>query len=565
VKAPLGSLSRTYRHIHRYREIVGTLIKYGFQDVVEQLNIRYYLELGKSVLMQRPAEHIAGVPRAARARMIIEELGTTFIKFGQIMSTRPDVMPADLIHELKKLQDRVPPYPTEQAVRLIEQELEAPLDKLFAAFDRTPIASASIAQVYRARLPDGTDVAVKVQRPDIQKTVEVDIEIMQTLARLAEAHLEGMATLQPTAVVEEFARVIENEMNFHIEARNIERFIEQFAGNEQVRAPRVFRDWCTRRVLTLEFIHGTKISDTEDLRAQGIDAATIAHIGADAVLQQVFEFGFFHGDPHPGNLVVTAPTQVCFLDFGMMGRLDRRMQEDLAALLVCIVRRDDETLTRTVLRIATNADDITETDKLTRALADFVDRHAYLPLDKLNVGEVLQDMLDLLLGFQLKLPPEIYLLIKALVTIEGVGRALDPSFVFLQYVEPYVVRLVKHRHDPRRMAADAGRTALDFYHLLRDLPGEARSLLKFLRKGELKVNLETRSMEPVMKTWDRDANRLSFAIVIASLLVSSAIIVLSHVPPLWHNISVLGVVGFGLSVVMSLWLLIAIFTSGHMS
>ena len=216
MKAPLRSLSRTYRHIHRYREIVGTLIKYGFQDVVEQLNIRYYLELGKSVLMQRPAEHITGVPRAARARMIIEELGTTFIKFGQIMSTRPDVMPADLIHELKKLQDRVPPYPTEQAVRLIEQELEAPLDKLFAEFDRTPIASASIAQVYRARLPDGTDVAVKVQRPDIQKTVEVDIEIMQTLARLAEAHLEGMATLQPTAVVEEFARVIENEMNFHI-------------------------------------------------------------------------------------------------------------------------------------------------------------------------------------------------------------------------------------------------------------------------------------------------------------------------------------------------------------
>jgi len=565
MKPPLGALGRTYRHIHRYREIIGTLIKYGFQDVVEELNLRYYFELGKSVLMMRPAEHIDGVARAARVRMIIEELGTTFIKFGQIMSTRPDLMPADLIHELKKLQDEVPPFPTEAAVKLIEQELTAPLATLFKEFDLTPIASASIAQVYRAILPDGTEVAVKVQRPEIQKTVEVDLEIMMNLARLAEAHLQDMATLQPTAVVEEFTRVLDNEMDFYIEARNVERFAEQFAGSTEVRAPRVFRDHCTRRILTLEFIHGTKISDNAALHALGIDTTVIARIGANAVLQQVFEFGFFHGDPHPGNLVVTGPTQVCFLDFGMMGRLDRRMQEDLAALLVCIVRRDDTALTRAVLRIATNADDIGDLDKLTRSLADFVDRHAYLPLDKLNVGEVLQDLLDLLLRYRIKLPPEIYLLIKALVTIEGVGRALDPQFVFLQYVEPYVVRLVKRRHDPRRLLADANHTALDFYHLLRDLPNELRMLLQFVRKGELKVNLETRSMEPILRTWDRDANRMSFAIVIASLLVSSSIIVLAKVPPLWHDISVLGVVGFGVCMLMGVWLLLAIFTSGHMS
>jgi len=218
-----------------------------------------------------------------------------------------------------------------------------------------------------------------------------------------------------------------------------------------------------------------------------------------------------------------------------------------------------------VLRIAANADDVGDLEKLTRSLADFVDRHAYLPLDKLNVGEVLQDLLDLLLRYRIKLPPEIYLLIKALVTIEGVGRALDPQFVFLQYVEPYVVRLVKRRHDPRRLLADANRTALDFYHLLRDLPNELRTLLQFVRKGELKVNLETHSMEPILRTWDRDANRMSFAIVIASLLVSSAIIVLAKVPPLWHNISVLGVVGFGICMLMGVWLLLAIFTSGHMS
>jgi ubiquinone biosynthesis protein len=283
------------------------------------------------------------------------------------------------------------------------------------------------------------------------------------------------------------------------------------------------------------------------------------------VLKQVFEHGFFHGDPHPGNLLVTAPSQVAFLDFGMMGRLDRRLQEDLAALLISVVHRDDDELTRTVLRVATNADDISDTASLTRALGDFVDRYAYLPLERLHVGELLQDLLNLLLHYRLKLPPELYLLFKALVTIEGVGRDLDPRFVFFQYVQPYVVRLVRRRHDPRRVLADVNRTTIALYHLLRDLPEELRQLLKFVRRGELKVNLETRSLEPVMKTWDRDANRLSFAIVIAALLVSAAIIVLAKVPPIWQDIPVLGVVGFALALAMGLWLLIAIFTSGHMS
>jgi len=564
LKTSLFSIARTYRHVNRYRELIGILIKYGFQDIVERLNLRYYLELGKSVLMQRPAEHVQQIPRAARVRMIIEEMGTTFIKFGQIMSTRPDLIPDEFLKELQKLQDEVPPFPTPDALALIESELEAPLDQLFKEFGREPIASASIGQVYRAVLPDGTPVAVKVQRPDIHKIIEVDIEIMLTLARLAEAHIAELQVLQPVAIVEEFARVLDNEMNYHVEARNIERFAENFRNDPHVQAPRVFREYSSRVILTCEFVEGIKISNLDALRAAGHDTAALAAIGADAILRQVFEHGFFHGDPHPGNLLVTAPGRICFLDFGMMGRLDKNLQEDLATLLVCVVQRDDDRLTRTVLHMAVNADDIKHTNQLKRALSDFVDRYAYVPLDQLNVGELLNDLLNLLVKHTIKLPPEIYLLIKAMVSIEGLGRSLDPAFVFITHAEPFVARVVRQRYSARKIFEDLNRTSLELYRLVRDLPEEVRALLKFVRRGELKVNLETKSLEPVMKTWDRDANRLAFAIVVASLLVSSAIVLLAHVPPLWNNMSILGLAGLGVAMLMGFWLLIAIYTSGHM-
>ena len=399
--------------MNRYIQFVSILIKYGFQDMVEQLNLRYYLELGKSVLMQRPAEQVLSIPRAVRVRLIIEEMGTTFIKFGQITSTRPDLIPEEFITELKKLQDCVPPFPTDDAVKIIERELDKPTAELFAEFDKEPVASASIAQVYRAVLPSGDEVAIKVQRPDILKTVETDLEILMDLARLAETHVEAMKTIQPVAIVEEFTRVIEDEMNFHIEALNIERFLENFSSDTSVHAPQVFRAYSTRSILTTSFIHGIKVSEVEALREKGYDTVALARIGANAVLCQVFEHGFFHADPHPGNLLVTGPETVCFLDFGMMGKLDHTIQEALASMLICVVQRDDERLTRTVLQLATNADDIRDTAKLQRALSDFIDRYAYLPLDQLDVGGLLQDLLHMLIGHGIKLPPEVYLLIKA--------------------------------------------------------------------------------------------------------------------------------------------------------
>jgi ubiquinone biosynthesis protein len=560
----IPSVSKTYRHLNRYRELIGILMNYGFQDIVDQLNLRYYLELGKSTVLKRPAKQIKQLTRAERVRLIIEEMGTTFIKFGQIMSTRPDLIPEEFIPELKKLQEKVPPFPNDEAVLLIEEQLEKPIDELFSQFGPDPVASASIAQVYKAILPDDTCVAVKVQRPDIQKVIEVDTEIMMNFARLAEAHLAGVETLQPVAIVEEFTRVLGNEMNFHIEARNMERFNENFSSDSHVKAPRVFRDYSTRTILTSEFIEGPNISNHEEMIEMGCDLTTIASIGTDSLLKQIFEHGFFHADPHPGNIKVDGPETICFLDLGMMGRLSRSHQEDLAGMLVSVVRRDDDALTRYVLQVAVNADEITEIEPLKRNLSDFIDSYMYLPLDRMDFGAILNDLLDLLIHFGIKLPPEFYLLIKALVTIEGVGRELDPAFVFLDHARPFVERHIRQRYSPQRLMSDLSKTSLEIYRLLRDLPEEIRDLIKFVKRGEIKVNLETHSLEPIMRSWDRDVNRLSFAIVVASLFIGSAIIALADIPPLWHGVSIPGMLGVFLSFLMGIWLLIAIALSGHL-
>jgi len=561
---PFDSIGRTYNHIKRWRQLIQILVKYGFADIVDALNFQHYIEVGKSVVSGKPVKEITSITREERIRLVVEEMGTTFIKFGQILSTRPDLISQPLIEEFKKLQDKVPPFPNEEAVKIIEKELDGKVDELFSELSTEPIASASIAQVYIGVLPDGEKVAIKVRRPDIEKIVKVDLEIMTNLAKLGEAHLHGLEIIQPVAIIEEFARQLENEMNFLLEAYNIERFAENAKKTDGVHVIEVYRSYSTRTVLTTEFVAGTKIDRMDKLDELGVDKSAIAVIGSNAVLKQIFEDGFFHGDPHPGNLLVTEDQKVCFLDFGMMGTLSKKEQEHLADLVINVVTNNDEEITNSVLNIAINSEEIENTTKLQREILRFVNSYACLPFNQLDAGKILQELLDLLIKFGIKLPPEYYLLIKALVTIEGIGNSLDPDFVMMDYVKPYAQRLVMRRYDPRKISKDFGKTTLDYYKLVSEMPSEIRELLKFIKRGEIKIDLETKSLQPVMKTWDRDANRLAFAIVNSSILLSSSLIIMAKVPPMWHEVSVPGMIGIGLSVLMSLRLLLAIFTSGHM-
>jgi len=564
MKTPFDSIGRTYRHINRYRQLITILIKYGFDDIVDSLNLSHYIEMGKSVISRKPPHEIKTIPRAKRIRLIVEEMGTTYIKFAQILSTRPDLVSQELIEEFKKLQDHVPPFPSDEAYKIIEYELDRGIDELFEEISEEPIASASIAQVYQAILPDGDEVAVKVKRPDIERIVEVDIEIMTNLARLGENHFQGLEIIQPVAIIQEFARQLGDEMNLHLEAHNIERFADNALGIDNLHAIQTYRSYSSRSVLTTEYIRGTKISEIDELEKEGVDKHKIAVTGTNAVLKQIFQDGFFHADPHPGNLFITKDKELCFIDFGMMGTLDKRNQEALASVLVDIIQKNEEQITRSVLNVAINSDEITDLTKLKREILRFVNTYAYMPLNQLNAGEILQDLLNLFISNGIKLPPEYYLLIKAIATIEGIASDLDPDFVFMDYVKPYVERLIKERYNPKRIAKDMGKATIEFYQLIRDMPMEIREVLKFIKRGEVKIDLETKSLLPVMKTWDRDANRLAFAIVNASVLLSSALIIMAHVPPQWQNVSIPGLVGVCISILMSIRLLLAVLSSGHL-
>jgi len=559
----IGIIGKTYRHIQRYRQILTVLFKYGFGDLVHTLKIEQYLEIGLQMISRKRREKIETLSRAERVRMAMEELGPTFIKMGQILSTRPDLLPVEFIQELGKLQDHVPPFEYAQVKDIIERELGVPLGQLFKDFEETPLASASIGQVHRARLVDGDEVVVKAQRPGIRKTIEVDLEIMLHLATLMERHLKAMEIHRPTRIVEEFARTLEKELDYTIEAAHTERFAMQFIGDTTVYVPKIYREATTSRVLTMEYVSGIKASEIARLDEAGLDRREIARRGFDLIMKQVFVHGFFHADPHPGNIFILPGNVICYLDFGMMGRIGRKSRENFADLIMNIVRRDEVKVTDALVRL-TISDEEPNHNALERDMAEFIDQHFYRPLKELDLGKLLHQLLEMAARHRLTVPPDLFLMIKALSTAEGVGRVLDPDFDATERAAPFVRRIQLQRLHPKRVAEDIYDSGSDFLHLIKEIPGELREILRQARQGRVKIEFEHRGLENMLSTHDRISNRLAFAIVLASLIIGSSLIVLSGIPPKWHGIPVIGLAGFIIAGVMGLWLLFSIIRRGSM-
>ncbi len=566
----LGAISRTYRHLNRYQRILRVLFKYGFSDLVDRLHIDQYLETGLQMINRKPREQLDRHSRPALLRMALEELGPTFIKLGQLLSTRPDFIPPGYLDELAKLQDSVPPFGYDEVVQIFQDECGCSPDELFEYFDTDPLAAASIGQVHQARLsPDqagpgqARDVVVKVQRPAIENLIAVDLEILAHLAQLMEEHLEEVQGHRPTAIVHEFARSLSREIDFTIELTNIQRFARQFEGCNTIHVPGVYPSLSSERILVLERVEGIKASEIDQLREQGYDLTLIAERGANLVMEQIFVHGFFHADPHPGNIFILPDNIPCFIDFGQMGRLSLKEREDFADLVVNLVSGNESKVAAGVLKVTIQQAEL-DMDLLVLDIGDFLDRYLYLSLGELKAGKILNDLLDLVSRHKLALKPNLYLMLKALATVEGVGLHLDPEIQLINLARPFMRNLKIDQVKPTRLARELGDTGVEYLALIRDFPDEARSIISQLRRGKMKLEFEHRGLRALENSLDRASNRIAFAIVLAAQVIGSSLIIRSDIPPHWRGIPVIGLVGFLIAAIMGFWLLISIIRHGKL-
>lgn len=559
----IGVIGRTYRHLSRYRQILAVFFRYGFGDLVDLLNIEQYIEIGLQLISTKRRERLEKLTRAQRIRMALEELGPTFIKLGQVLSTRPDLVPVDFVRELSKLQDKVPASLYPDIRKIITEELGNPPETVFSAFSETPFASASIGQVHQAELPDGESVAVKVQRPGIRRMIEVDLEIMLHLATLMERHVQEMSLQRPVTIVEEFAKTIEREIDYTYEATSMERVARQFLGSTTVYIPKIYRETSTSRVITMELVEGVKVSEVDRLDAAGLDRKRITDRGAQLLLKQIFEFGFFHADPHPGNIFVLPNNVICLIDFGIMGTVSLQVREDFVELLDAVVRRHESKATQVLLKL-THWENQPDLRTLEKDVAEFMGQHLYKPLKDIELGKLLQQLLEIASFHQLRIPPDIFLVMKALATVEGVALMLDPRFDMVAKAVPFIEKVKLARFSPGRLAGDAIELSVELMGLFRQLPRDVLEISRLVKQQKLSLNLELKGLDNMLATHQHISNRIAFAIIIAGLIIGSSIIVISEIPPLVYGISMIGIIVFLTAAFMGIWLLIAILRSGRL-
>ncbi|MFP4644031.1 MAG: ABC1 kinase family protein [Spirochaetales bacterium] len=537
-------LRRTIRHSRRFQEIVGILARYGFADWLTAVKLDRRFRFVRKLISGRETEVPIGASRWQLIRMAFEELGPTFIKFGQLLSNRSDMLPAEFLRELEQLQDHVPAFDVEDVRRTISRDLPAAnAEEVLHTLEPVPVASASIAQVHRARLRDGTRVAIKVQRPGLRELVEVDLDILKGLARLVETYLRDWRIFNPTGFVDEFRERLNEELDFTQEGRSIRRFGSIFRRNPAVRVPTVYTDHSSKRVLTMEYISGTRMSEVLKDRSGHFDRKLLARRAGELMLDQVYLHGFFHGDPHPGNLMVLPGNVICFLDFGMMGSLRPREREALTESALGLVDRDPKRVTEALLALTEEVGPVNR-QRLEDEVFDLIDQYADASLAELDMGDLFQELVTIALAHNLRMHTRMLVMVKATVIMEGIGYGLDPDFQLMSLLEKFAGRIIRQRLHPKRLAKDAGASSLDLVDLLRDLPRDGRELVKKAKTGSLSLGIQVQGIEPLRNTLDNVSYRLVFGFVLAALMIASALMVHAGVPPTWNNIPVIGLGGF---------------------
>ncbi len=553
----------TVRDLGRLQEIAGVLVRYGFGDVVRRIGLAGTLEkAGRLVHWQQAEEGLLKLDTPARVRAAMQDLGPTFVKLGQVLATRVDLLPPPWIAELGELQNAVPALDYGQIRPQLVEDLGAEPETVFASIERTPLAAASLAQAHRATLHDGSRVVLKVRRPGIRETVEADLRLLRQLAAIVEKQMPEMRRYRPAAILRQFAGSLRRELDFAAECRNAERIAANFAGRDDIVIPRVYWELTCERLNVQQLLEGIPGLDLAAVDAAGLDRRQLARAGAGIVLKMVLQDGFFHADPHPGNIFYMPGGAIGVIDFGMVGHVSEQRRYQIVRLLHGLVGQDSQAVADVLVDWTGDDPDVDES-QLQASVDLFVDNYRGVPLKNLRMGTMLSDVAAMLREHGLTLPPDLALMIKAFLTLEGMGRQLDPDFDMAAEARPFVQRAMLERHSPAALARHSQRTLLGVLDLARDMPKDVRRLLRTARRGRLRVHVDVDSLQAFGDRIDRAVSRLTMGVVTAALIVGSSIVLNSGGGASSGWLRTLGAVGFIGAALCGVWVLFSIWRGGR--
>ncbi len=548
------------RDLGRLHDIASVLIRYGFGDVVRRLGLGSALEQTGKVLRWKDAEQYARMEPPQRVCQALQELGPTFVKLGQILSTRVDLFPPEWITEFEKLQDQVPPEPFDKLRPQLEEDLGAPPEEIFPYLDTQALAAASIAQAHRARLEDGSEVILKIRRPDIRPTVEADLRLLNRFAEIAETEITELRRYHPKDVVRQFASSLRRELDLAAECRNAERIAANFTDDPDIVVPKVYWQWTGERLNVQEYIDGIPGRDLTAVDEAGLDRKQLASTGANAVLKMILVDRFFHADPHPGNVYYLPEGRIAFIDFGMVGRLSIERRNQVIDLLHGMV--DQETADVVDVLVQWMGDVQVDEAALAIDIDAFIDQYHGLSLQQLDLAAMLMDLTVILRDHQLNLPPDLALLFKVFITLEGLGSQIDPDFGMAEEAGPFLRRALRARYMPDALAKRGWRSLSETVDILTGLPRDLRKLLSAARRGAIQVHIDITRLKRFGDQLDGAASRLTVGTVTAALIIGSSIVMTIKGGPTLFGLPMFGVLGFSAAVIGGIWLLISIWRSG---